>query len=241
MYSVLLVDDEPNILEVLSLTIPWEAYGFSVDATSSNALDALDVMKRYRFDLIVTDIHLPIMDGLEFIRNVRAVDSYAEIIIISGYNRFEYAKQAIKLRVDSYILKPIDPSEVCEQLQQVKSRLKEKTPLADAQRYGDIAKIIYYVNEHFDSHISLKSISEKFFINTSYLGQKFKAVTGDSFNDYINKKRIDYVKRNCKSRQGRMNEIISAAGFRNQQYFYKQYRRFEGISFSEYVATLKTN
>ena len=159
MYSVLLVDDEPNILEVLSLTVPWNAYGFSLEATSPNALDALELMKRYHFDLIVTDIHLPIMDGLEFIKNIRATNIYVEIIIISGHNRFEYAKQALKLRVNSYILKPIDSAEVCEQLLQVNLRLKEKAPLINVQQYGDIARIIYFVDEHFDSHISLKSIS----------------------------------------------------------------------------------
>jgi len=244
-YSVLLLDDEPHIIDVLSMVVDWERYGFTVTGTSSNAYDALSQIAARRFDLIVTDINLPQIDGLAFIERVRKTDPQVEIMIISGHNRFEYAQRAIQYHVDSYILKPIDPREVGDQLLGIRRRLnssygQESAENQDAE-YGDISEIIAYIRQNYRTSISLKSLSEHFFINASYLGQKFKVITGESFNDYLNKLRIAYVKGYGRVKFSRMNEVIRNAGYVNPQYFYTQFKRFEHISFAEYIKSKSGN
>lgn len=144
--------------------------------------------------------------------------------------------------MDSYILKPIDPQEVSAQLLQLKAKLDAKRalehPEEEMAENDTISEVIRYVDENFRKNISLKSISAHFYMNTSYLGQKFKNVVGECFNDYLNKKRIAYVKRHCHSKHAKMNEIISESGFSNHQYFYKQFQRYEGITFASYISKL---
>ena len=240
LYSVLLLDDEPHVLDVLSMAVNWEQFGFAVVETAANAYEALAQIAARRFDLIVTDVHLPQMDGLAFIERVREIDAEVEIIIISGYNRFEYVQRAIRYHVDSYILKPIDPQEVGNQLICIRRRLdirRKEDRAGDSETdYGDLEEVISYIQKNFQKSISLKSLSEYFFVNASYLGQKFKATTGESFNDYLNKLRIGYVKRFCRAKHTRMNEVIRNAGYANPQYFYKQFKRFEAVSFAEYMS-----
>ena len=242
MHPVLLIDDEPHIIEALTMTVRWEKYGFYVSEVAADALSALELLRKRRFSLIITDIRMPHMDGIAFIKKIREtdVDNDTEIFIISGYNSFEYAKSAISLRVSSYVLKPIDPEEVEQLLAQTKPRVDQKMEKSALwseknDKPSEINEIIRFVNENFRKNITLKEISERFFMNTAYLGVKFKQATGFGFHYYINKLRIEYVKKQCAIRQCKMNELLEAAGFCNHQYFYKLFKKIEGVSFSDFI------
>jgi len=237
LHPVLLIDDEPHIIEALTMTVRWEKFGFYIGGIASDASRALELMKKRRFHLIITDIRMPQMDGITFIGKIRETDHDTEIVIISGYNSFEYAKSAISLKVSSYILKPIDPAEIERLLAELKPRVDEKMidPSLEGGDNGIIEEIVRFVGENFKKSITLKHISERFYINTAYLGVKFKQATGYSFNYYVNKLRIEYVKSRCVNRNRKMNELISNAGYSNHQYFYKQFNKIEGVPFSKYI------
>ncbi len=113
MNKVVLVDDEIYARQGLKKLIDWEQYGFKVCEEAENGEEALRVIQSTNPDLIVTDIRMPVLDGLELIRSVReSGNKYAKFIIISGYNDFKYAQQAIKFGVQDFILKPIDEEEL---------------------------------------------------------------------------------------------------------------------------------
>ena len=235
---VLIIDDEPHIIEALTLTVKWEKFGFSIGDAVSNAQCALELLKSNRYSLIFTDIRMPGVDGLKLIEKIRESDSDTEVVIISGYNNFEYAKRAISLKVSSYILKPIDPEEVEQFLAQMKAKFDSseniQKPLTEV--YGDFGEVIQYVNDNYRKSITVKDLSEKFHINTAYLGVKFKQATGDGFHSYINKLRIEYVKANYRRRNCKMSFLITDAGFSSHQHFYKQFRKIEGMPFNEYAS-----
>lgn len=292
MYSVLLVDDEPYILEGLELTVNWSKYGFFILDRATNGFDALDKISKKKFDLVITDIRMPQLNGIAFIKEIRRLDQEIEIIVISGYNRFEYAKDAISLGVRAYILKPIDPDEVLAHLEKIQHILVQNNKrrimhnqalklirdyqlpdnLENSELYSDAAhnpkmpvpgnqdtantdiagsnsmvkapsnvrihglmtQVIEFIEKNYAKNISLKSVSKVFYLNTSYLGQLFKKTTGESFNDYLNKIRIAHAKELLLSKEYKVYEAVRMTGFKSHQYFYKQFKKYEGRSFAEY-------
>ncbi|UJF32488.1 response regulator transcription factor [Paenibacillus hexagrammi] len=126
MYSVLLVDDEPRAIEGLELLIDWESLGFRICGTCSDGLEALELAKELGPDLIITDIRMPVMDGLELIAAARdQLDGQVRFIILSAYSEFDYAKRAMQHGIKHYILKPIMEEEVTDLLAQVRAELEE--------------------------------------------------------------------------------------------------------------------
>ncbi|WP_435170506.1 response regulator transcription factor [Paenibacillus glycanilyticus] len=123
MYKVLLVDDEPMIREGLRTLLEWESLGYEVVDTAANGKDALQKCEQHELDLIIVDIRMPEMNGLELIRTIRENGGTMHVLILSGYADFEYAKQAIVQRIDGYLLKPVDEDELMDYLQSLRKEL----------------------------------------------------------------------------------------------------------------------
>lgn len=112
MYNVLIVDDEPRICAGLSVFIDWESIGFRVLNTVENGQEALEELKNHRYNLVITDIRMALVDGLELTRAIYAQNPKVRVLIISGYNDFDYAKEAIAYGVRGYLLKPVNCDEL---------------------------------------------------------------------------------------------------------------------------------
>lgn len=123
MYKVLLVDDEPMIREGLRTLLEWESLGYEVVDTAANGKDALLKCEKHELDLIIVDIRMPEMNGLELIKAIRESGGNMHVLILSGYADFEYAKQAIVQRIDGYLLKPVDEDELMDYLNSLKKEL----------------------------------------------------------------------------------------------------------------------
>ena len=126
MYKVLLVDDEALIREAISENIMWEEMGFSFMGACENGKQAMEMIEKEQPDLLLTDINMPFVDGMELTKFVYENYPDTKVIIISGFDEFEYAKCAVKYQVLEYILKPITPMEFTETLQRVKEMFDEK-------------------------------------------------------------------------------------------------------------------
>ncbi|AEY64445.1 response regulator [Clostridium sp. BNL1100] len=130
MFKVLLVDDEPMALEALKIVADWEELGFTICGECGNGDEALNRIKDIKPDLVVTDLKMPGMDGLELIRNVMEyVNPDIIFIIVSGYDEFEYAKKAMQYGVRYYVLKPVFKDEFSEVLVEIVDKLEEKYQL----------------------------------------------------------------------------------------------------------------
>ncbi|WP_413376058.1 response regulator transcription factor [Alkalihalobacillus sp. 1P02AB] len=128
MYKVLIVDDETTVREGLRVVIPWEAYGFQVVALAQDGQTALNMCKDEEYDLIISDIRMVGMDGLQLIENIREFDKRIQCLILTGYADFNYAKKAIQHNVAGYLLKPIDEENLIDALVEIKQELdKENT------------------------------------------------------------------------------------------------------------------
>lgn len=125
-YTLLLVDDEEDVLQVIRQKINWEALGFSVIGTATNGIEALEIMEENPVDVVMTDIKMPRMDGFELISHVKKDYPATKIIIFSGFDEFEYAKEALRLKVGEYLLKPASATELTEVFSQLKLKIDQE-------------------------------------------------------------------------------------------------------------------
>ena len=124
--KVFITEDESIVREGLRDMIPWEQYGFTFAGEAPDGEVALPLVRKIRPDVLITDIKMPFMDGLAFSRLVMKELPNTKIIILSGYDDFSYAQQAIELHVDQYLLKPISKSSMIKALEQTKRRIEEE-------------------------------------------------------------------------------------------------------------------
>lgn len=139
-YSVMLVDDEEEVRQAIAKKLDWEAIGFQVVGTAENGEEALEMAEQLRPDVVMTDIKMPFMDGLTFCRELKASQMSAKIVIFSGFDEFEYAKEAITLEVEEYILKPINAVELRSVFERIKVTLDQE--IAEKQNMDQLYR--YY-------------------------------------------------------------------------------------------------
>ncbi|QHW31876.1 response regulator transcription factor [Paenibacillus rhizovicinus] len=129
MYKVLLVDDEPFITEGLSDAVDWSAFGLEVVGSAEDGEEALERLRETGADLLITDISMPIMTGLELIREARALLPQLKVIILSGFNEFDYLKEGMRLGIENYLLKPIRFEELEATLTDTVRKLNADKPM----------------------------------------------------------------------------------------------------------------
>lgn len=126
MYKLLLVDDEPEVTEGLMVEVDWASCGFTEVRTASNGKEAMEIIERMEPDVLITDISMPYMNGLDLSEWTRKMYPIIRIVILSGYDEFDYAKQAIQLQVESYVLKPFSAEQISATIMEVAKRMNEE-------------------------------------------------------------------------------------------------------------------
>lgn len=121
-YKLILVDDEEDVREGLLGQIQWESLGYQVMDTAENGKEAAEMVEKHHPDVVVTDIQMPFMNGLQLSEWIRNHYPGTKIIILTGYDEFEYAQKAIRLGIDEYVLKPFSAGELVEVLEKVKDQ-----------------------------------------------------------------------------------------------------------------------
>ncbi|WP_285229350.1 response regulator [Paenibacillus polymyxa] len=136
MYKVFIVDDEPFIIEGLYDIVDWSSFGMEIVSHAGNGQAALQALTSQPVDILITDISMPLMNGLDLIREARRVKPELKVIILSGFNEFEYLKEGMQLGIENYLLKPINVEELESTLSNTASKLDHTlSPQAD-DAYG---------------------------------------------------------------------------------------------------------
>lgn len=241
MYKLLIADDEPGIREGL-LYLNWSEFDISVVKTVTNGIEALDFISNNPIDILITDIKMPLMDGLELIKRVRENNKEIEIVALSGYNDFEFVKHCLKNNVFNYLLKPIDIDEWRETFKSLVTKLdnlKNESESNDDLKIKANAKnhivsaALEYIKEHYREQITLTDVAEHIYSNPTYLSRVLKVETGIGFTELITKFRIDAAKKLLKDPSYKISEIAENVGYANPRYFTFAFKKYTG--FTPYV------
>ena len=139
IYKVLLVDDEEEVMDMIERRISWPELGFEVVGKAQNGIKALEISEKLQPDVVITDIKMPYMDGLELARSLKQDNPCVRILILTGFDEFEYAKEAVRLEIDEYILKPVNAIELSDCLKRLKNVLdrerEEKLNIRKLEQY----------------------------------------------------------------------------------------------------------
>lgn len=242
MFKVILLDDEDTITEGLQAAVPWERYKCRVVATANNGKDGLDLIRKFRPDIIITDIRMPYLSGIEMLRQLTGEFPHTQIIVLSGYRDFSYAQAAIQLGVLRFLLKPSKMDEIYEALNAAMLKLSgipleshsaEKTDVrVDEEQEGNfiVSRAMSYINEHYPEKLTLQQLADYLYISTWHLCRVLKKGTDMNFVDILNNIRIEHAKKYLRETSLKVYEISEKVGYSDIAYFSKVFRSVTGLS-----------
>lgn len=226
MMKLLIVDDEVMIREGLKYLLEEIIVGYEVSAMAKNGVEALELLKKEIPDALITDIRMPIMDGLQLCYKVRNQYPKLPIVIISGYEDFQYAKQALQLGVVDYLLKPIDRIELALTLKKLQPDIQEDSNI--------IARIQRYILNNLNKELSLQSLSDKFNLHPAYISQLYKKETKKNLNEYILEQRMLKAMQLLKDSQLKVYDIANLVGYINATHFTTVFKQYTGLTPKQY-------
>ncbi len=237
MVRVLLVDDEPFILKGLHVLIDWQKVGFKVCGDCSNAEDAFEYITEKKPHLVICDIKMPGMSGLELLQKVREqFGSNPYFIMLSGYSDFDYVRTAFKNNCTDYLLKPVNRNELYESLDKVKQLYLETHEEESSEKpvQGILSQVLEDMKLHFSDNLTLKDMGQKYFVNATYLGQVFAKKFGESFKDCLNRLRVEEAARLLEETDKPVYKICEQIGYKDFDYFINKFVSIKAESPSKY-------
>jgi len=247
MYKVMIVDDEPIIVEGLSRSIAWEKWNCEVAATANDGLEGKQLIEEKKPDIVFMDICMPEMDGLAMIAAVNSQFPDLEICVLTGYRDFEYAKEAIRLGVTRFLLKPSNMDELEEAIDAMCKNLKKKGITGEEPEKGEekepgesasssfiVKNALHYIEENYTQKLTLSEVAEKTYVSQWHLSKLLNRHTGQSFSDILNHVRIEHAKELLKDPALRIGDISEQVGFLDLAHFSRVFKKQEGVSANEY-------
>ena len=235
---VLLVDDEIIIREGYKRLFDWDAHECEVVGEAADGMEALDQIDSLRPDIVIMDINIPIMNGLKVISLSRIKHPDIAFVIVSGYDDFAYCREALRLQITDYILKPVNYEELGICIDNLKISLFEKKVSAapDEEKKDEraITGITKYLQEHLQEDMSLAVLSEKFHLNAQYISQLFKNEIGVNFLTYLTSIRMEKSKKLLISTSLSIAEVAEQSGYGDYRVFTKVFKKNEGVTPSQY-------
>ena len=233
---VLLVDDEIMIREGFKRLFDWEGHGCQVVGEAADGMEALTKMDDLNPDIAIMDINIPIMNGLKVIQCSRMKHPEIAFVIVSGYDDFSYCREALRLKITDYILKPVNYEEFGACIDNLKIALfRQQLPQEETQgEERPIMAITRYLQEHLSEDISLSVLAEEFHLSAQYISQLFKSEIGVNFLAYLTNIRMERAKKLLLSTALSIGEISEQLGFGDYRVFTKVFKKSEGVTPSQY-------
>ncbi|KGK85057.1 histidine kinase [Desulfosporosinus sp. HMP52] len=226
MSVVLIVEDELLELEFLKSIVAEELDPKDKLITCDNGIQAVKLAKQYRPDVIIMDILIPEMDGLQALQEIKKFLPQVSVVILSACSDFSYAQTAIRLRVQDYLLKPIKPSVFKQVFHDLLATVADNKIDPDeeiVEQQTDqiylIEKSLKYIHDNFKQKLPLQLVSSKVFLNPQYFSRIFKKEVGVSYIDYVNKLKIEYACKLLETTDYPAYRISSECGFTDPSYF----------------------
>ena len=233
---VLLVDDEIMIREGFKRLFDWEAHDCEVVGEAADGMEALGRIDALNPDIVIMDINIPVMNGLKVIQLSRIKHPDTAFIIVSGYDDFSYCREALRLQITDYILKPVNYEEFGTCIDNLKIALFQRQCSEDSVHYEErtINGITRYMQEHLAEEVSLSVLSEEFHLSAQYISQLFKNEIGVNFLAYLTNIRIENAKKLLLSTSMSIAEVSEQSGYGDYRVFTKVFKKSEGVTPSQF-------
>ncbi len=247
MKNILVVEDEKFIRQGIIAFIERSGVPYGKIFSAENGVLAMDILQKYPIDLVLTDIRMPHMDGLELLKSMRARNIDSIVVIISGYDEFNYAVEAMHFGAKEYILKPLQRDSFTELLFRMDKTIEEahitippflkvssdivKKILGNREINSRvILKAVCFIEENYSKDINMATISNHVSVNYTVFSESFKEETGINFNSFLKRFRIEKSKELIVTGNDKIIDIAKAVGFQDEKHFSKTFNTITGMS-----------
>lgn len=246
MWTVLAADDEAYIREALENLIPWSKAGCELLGVEADGLSLIERMADARPDIVITDIQMPAASGFDICKYAKENLPDAEIIILTAYPDFKYAKEAIKYDVCDYVLKTEIIDDLLDALAKAARRLEKRKGAREAPRREKvpadvISRTEAYIDGRIRERISLDDVAKAVHVSAGYLSHVFKVKTGETVTECIARKKVAVAKLLLAERGSRVHEVSDALGFEDAKYFARVFKKYAGMAPAEYKRAASAN
>lgn len=243
--NIIIVDDEKRQRIGIQNTVQAIRPKDQVISLASGA-EVLRYLTESQVDMIISDINMPDLDGLQMLEAIRARGLKIPVIFLSGYALFAYAQRAIKMGAFGYLLKPIDPDEVREVIEQAVLLLNQseiQTSLEVEQETGSrhamAKRIEQYLSEHYMQDLSLEEVAEAFGLNPNYFSGLVKSLTGETFSKTLANVRIERAKVLLRDVDLNVYDVAEMVGYKTPSYFTQVFKAQVGVGPEQYRRTTR--
>ena len=250
MFIALVVEDEPLMREYLMLHLTSIHGLWKTEGCARDGLEALALLKAKPFDLVITDIKMPHMDGLELADYIHVNHPGTDVIILTGYSEFDYARAAVRANAADYLLKPLQDVELHKALSKLAAKRMaadsvpaaapvpaEAAPKEPAQDDPGILvqRARTYIRAHFTEPLLLNEVANTLAVNPAYLSSIFKSERGESYSKFILRLRMERAALLLRTYSaGKVNDIALEVGYSSTKHFYTVFKDYFGVTPNEY-------
>lgn len=238
--STIVVEDEGRLARNIARHIEEENPAFCVSAIYSNGLDAWNAIRENPPQVVVTDISMPLMDGIELARHIHESRFLIHCVMLTGYAEFDYVREALRADVEDYLLKPVNTEELRALLMKLEVKILAGNPDAFARMKEEacppeeiVSLVKEYVRLHYDGEISLNVLSQSLGYSPSYLTKVFNKVEGCTPSVYLRAYRMNIARQLLENPSATVAAVSAAVGYTDPFHFSKSFKQTFGYSPSE--------
>ncbi len=240
--KLLIADDEDMIRKGVAKYLQLHTDRFSKIYEAENGQEAIDLILRYQPDMLLLDVQMPVKTGLDVMKEVQKAGLEPVTVILSGYDAFSYAQQAVKFGARDYLLKPVRAADILNTLNELADKyIGKETEVVEEEEATNplVREATEYMQENYARDLSLTEVAEHLRISTGYLSTLMNQNLGCGFVDYLNQVRVDRACCYLEQNQLKNYEVAYKVGFNDEKYFSKVFKKIKGMTPKEYRMSSK--
>lgn len=248
MYKIMIVEDDKNMCFLYSKMKDWNECGFRVVQITYNGKEALKHLEKNRYDVVLTDIRMPDMDGITLLKEIKKREISVLTVLISSHDEFEYARQGILLGAFDFLVKPIRKENLRDMLLRLKQELDQKR--RDHIDSGFMKVVIEQLKlnieddfvvktcriciDTIEEDITMEACAQEMKLSKDYFGKLVKQHFNMPFKEVINTIKMEYAKKLIQEENMKNYEISQLLGYSTPDYFTKKFKQYTGTTPSKY-------